>query len=105
LEKKCLYRLNLLLKEISYNKLAPQLQNWRRLNPNRNGDCASGMRVLASSCGDTYEDLTLLGLKWALTLKWNAFPSKSSKAKVRKRTKINKNIQHGSRSAQVRNSG
>jgi hypothetical protein len=39
---------------------------------------ASGMRVLASSCGDTHVDLTLLGLNWALTLKWNAFPSKSS---------------------------
>jgi hypothetical protein len=65
---------------------SPAIITWRRLNPNRNGVSPTGMRVLASSCGDMYVDLTLLGLNWALTLKWNAFPSKSSKAKVRRRT-------------------
>jgi len=65
---------------------AAQPQPKRRFRP-------TGMRELASNCGDMYVDLTLLGLNWALTLKWNAFPSKSSKAKVRKRTKIN--ILHG----------
>jgi hypothetical protein len=81
-------------KRIQLQQASPAITTWRRLNPNRNGDYASGMRVLASSCGDTHVDLTPLGLKWALTLKWNAFPSKSSKAKVRKRTKININFLH-----------
>jgi len=40
----------------------------------------TGMRVLASNCGDTHVDLMLLGLKWALTLKWNVSPSKSNLA-------------------------
>jgi hypothetical protein len=43
----------------------------------------TGMRVLASNCGDTHVDLTSkLGLNWALTLMWY-IPSKSSKPKTR----------------------
>ena len=37
----------------------------------------TGMMGLASNCGDMYVDLIellMLGLNWALTLKWNVFP-------------------------------
>jgi hypothetical protein len=57
-DEKCLYVLELLLNSFSY-KLAPQLTIWRRLNPNRNGALPTGMRVLASNCGDTYVDLII----------------------------------------------
>jgi hypothetical protein len=53
---------------------SPAINTWRRLNPNRNGASPTGMRELASNCGDIHVDLTLLGLNWALTLKWNVFP-------------------------------
>jgi len=59
------------------------------------------MTELASNCGDTHVDLTLLGLKWALTLKWNVSPSKSNLAIAEVQIKIN--ILHGQHG--VRNSG
>jgi len=41
------------------------------------------MTVLASNYGDKNEDLTLLGLKWALTLKWNALTLQIQLGKIK----------------------
>jgi len=51
---------------------SPQLTHGGGSTPTETALCPTGMRVLASNCGNKYVDLTLLGLKWALTLKWNA---------------------------------
>ena len=102
LEKKCLYQLNNLLLEFSYmlprnfHMAAAQPLPKRRIR-------LTGMTELASNCGDMYVDLTLLGLNWALTLKWNVFPPNPVR-------QIAENVLHHkhpawSRSAQVRNSG
>jgi hypothetical protein len=50
------------------------------------------MTELASNYGDINEDLMLLGLKWALTLKWNALTLQIQLGKLSKNVHAIKNI-------------
>jgi hypothetical protein len=55
LEKKCLYRLNLLLNEFSYSKLAPQLQFGGGSTPTETAfrlrDAGVGLQLRGHVCG------------------------------------------------------
>jgi hypothetical protein len=87
--------LELLLNSFSY-KLAPQLTIWRRLNPNRNGALPTGMRVLASNCGDTYVDL-IIAIRSELGFDVNVVHSLQIQLGTRMRFTINILHDHGVR--------